>query len=250
MGGIAIQTVVLAMLDLGSGHRRPLTFVAASLGLVLEAVTVVAVVVVAFMGGRLPASASVGGVSPASVVIALLWVGGLLVMRRAQHGLPWKVETPQGERGRSRSARRAGAEPRPMAHSATAIVAGLFGICALVTLVAGVAIEQSGDALAGKIGLSGPIFGATILAAATSLPELSTGLASVRIGDNELAFSDIFGGNAFLPVLFLVADILSGNPALASAAPSDQWMAGLGVVVTAVYMAAGSCCGPRAASSG
>ena len=45
----------------------------------------------------------------------------------------------------------------------------------------------------------------------------------------------IFGGNAFLPVLFLVADVLAGAPALPAAARTDQWMAGLGIVLTATW---------------
>lgn len=85
--------------------------------------------------------------------------------------------------------------------------------------------------------MSGAIFGATILAASTALPEVSTGLASVKLGDHELAFADIFGGNAFLPVLFLVADLVSGNPALPTAKAGDLWMAGLGILLTMVYIA-------------
>jgi cation:H+ antiporter len=236
LGGIAIQTVVLAVLDVFSRRDRPLTFLAASLILVLEAAGVMAIVAVAFMGSQLKESVNVAGVSPVSVAIVLLWIGGLFVVRHAQRSLPWKTEIPQSEPGRTHAHKRAGKGPQPMARRSTGAVARLFALCALVTLVAGVFIEQAGDHLASKIGLQGAVFGATFLAAATALPEVSSGLASVRIGDNSLAFSDIFGGNAFLPVLFLVADLLAGNPALPSAANTDQWMAGLGIVLTGVYV--------------
>jgi Sodium/calcium exchanger protein len=72
-------------------------------------------------------------------------------------------------------------------------------MAAAVTLVAGIVLERTGERIASHVGLSGVIFGATILAAATALPEVSTGIASVKLGDYQLAVSDIFGGNAFLP---------------------------------------------------
>ncbi|MFI6170754.1 hypothetical protein ACIBCN_28495 [Nocardia sp. NPDC051052] len=54
----------------------------------------------------------------------------------------------------------------------------VFTAAALVTLVAGVCIERNSEELFGRWGMSGVLFGATVLAAATSLPELSTGLTS------------------------------------------------------------------------
>lgn len=112
----------------------------------------------------------------------------------------------------------------------------IFSMAALVTLVAGVVLERSGDAIAGDIGLSGVLFGATFLAAATSLPEVSTGLTSVKSGDYQLAVSDIFGGNAFLPVLFLLATILSGKAVLPQAHNTDIYLTALGILLTVVYM--------------
>jgi cation:H+ antiporter len=106
-----------------------------------------------------------------------------------------------------------------------------------VTLVAGVVLERSGDAIADDIGLSGVLFGATILAAATSLPELSSGLTSVRNGDYQLAVSDIFGGNAFLPVLFLAATVISGSAVLPQAERTDIYLTALAIVLTLIYAA-------------
>src|SRR5436190_19954059 len=67
LGGIAIQTVVLAALDARSPKSRPLSFLVGSLTLVIEGVTVIGVVVLAIIGAQLPASVNAFGVSPASI---------------------------------------------------------------------------------------------------------------------------------------------------------------------------------------
>ncbi|MEV6842790.1 sodium/calcium exchanger protein [Actinoplanes sp. NPDC051411] len=166
-------------------------------------------------------------------------VGALLLLRRAGRSLPWHEsgEAPDNQdppRGHSRQNR----EQEATQHgTSTGKSAAIFGAAALVTLVAGVFLERSGDAIASHIGLSGVLFGATVLAAATSLPEVSTGLASVRNGDYQLAMSDIFGGNAFLPVLFLVATLLSGKPVLPQAQITDIYLTAVAVLLTLVYAA-------------
>jgi cation:H+ antiporter len=58
----------------------------------------------------------------------------------------------------------------------------------------------------------------------------------VRLGDYQLAVSDIFGGNAFLPVLFLMASLLSGTAVLPQAHATDIYLTGLGILLTAVYL--------------
>jgi len=234
IGGIAIQTIVLAALDART-RGRPLTFYAGSLTVLLEASLVIATLVVAIMTTQLPPTTQIGGLSPGTVAVAGVWVAGLLVINRARKGLPWRAEAIGANPGRSSTDRAKGKEPRPFAGVGTWVVAGVFALAAILTLGAGLAIEGSGSELAGRIGLSGAVFGATVLAASTALPELSTGLASIKLGDHQLAFSDIFGGNAFLPVLFVVADLVAGTPALPTAAPTDLWMAGLGVALTVVY---------------
>jgi len=237
LGGIAIQTVVLVALDaFGVRERRPLTYQAASLVLVIEGAVVLAVLAAVVMGTQLPKSLVRFRLSPDVVLIAVVWVMGLVLTRRAARGLPWENggEAPDSQpepRGHSRQ-RAMAASRRPT----TGRVAVVFAAAALATLVAGVLAEESGTAAADHVGLSGALFGATVLAAATALPELSTGLTAARQGDFKLAFADIFGGNAFLPVLFLLATVVSGKAVLPNAHVSDLYLTGLGALLTVVYM--------------
>ena len=240
LGGIAIQTVVLVVLDaFGVREGDPLTYRAASLLLVLEGALVIGVLTVAVMGSQLPASLVFWRVEPETLLIAALWVVGLLLLNRARsYGLPWqeKGEAPHGQvelTGHSKAKKDQEAQKKGVS---TARAAAVFSVAAMITLVGGVVLEESGDAIASKIGMSGVLFGSTFLAAATALPELSTGLASVRLGDYKLAVSDIFGGNAFLPVLFLMANLLSGEAVLPRAHDTDIYLTGLGILLTAVYL--------------
>lgn len=239
LGGIAIQTVVLVVLDaFGVGTRAPLTRIAASLTLVLEGALVVVVLGVVVMGTQLSPGLLFARLTPDVVAIAVLWAVGLLLLNRARRGLPWHDEgdAPAAQpepRGHSREKKERRASDAGVSTGRAALV---FSIAAIATLVAGVVIERSGEAFFGRLGLSGVLFGATILAAATALPEVSTGLTSTWMGDYQLAISDIFGGNAFLPVLFLLATLLSGAPILPAAHKSDIYLTALGIVLTIVYM--------------
>jgi cation:H+ antiporter len=239
LGGIAIQTVVLVVLDAaGVRPRKPLTYLAASLTLLLEGALVVALLLVVVMSTQLPKDLIALRLTPGAVLIAVMWGIGLLLLRRAGRGLPWQEggDAPDNQvepRGHSKAKKEHQARERGVS---TARAVAVFGAAAVVTLIAGVFIERSGEELFGRLGMSGVLFGATVLAAATSLPELSTGLTSTRLGDYQLAMSDIFGGNAFLPVLFLLATVLSGSAVLPLAHSTDIYLTALGGVLTVVYM--------------
>lgn len=239
LGGVALQTVVLVALDVwGVKGREPLTYRAASLSLVLEGVLVVAVLIVAIMGSRLPPSLIALRLAPGDVLIALFWVGGIWLVGRAAKSLPWHENgaAPDAQSEPARHSRTTKASGSGGKRMSTGAAATMFAVSALVTLIAGVVLEASGDAIAGHIGMTGVLFGATVLAAATSLPELSTGLNSLKLGDYKLAFSDIFGGNAFLPVLFMLATLISGRSTLPLAQDTDVYLAGLGVLLTCAYL--------------
>jgi cation:H+ antiporter len=236
IGGIAIQTMVLLVCDFAVGPQRPLTYLVGRLTPVLEGLLVIILVAGVDMGSLLKRSTAIGGrVNPASLGIVVVWVVGLYVINRAAKDPRWSIEMPGSRPGRRRHERAHPDQPHPYAGSSTALVAAIFGLACLVTLGAGVALEASGNDLANRIGINGVIFGATVLAAATALPEISSGIAAVRLGDNALAMGDIFGGNAFQVCLFLVADLVAGKPVLQSAGNLNAWLAALGIALTAIY---------------
>src|SRR6266516_6427473 len=233
LGGIAIQTVVLVILDGFGLHRKAaLTYEAASLQLVLEGVLVISVLVISIMGTQLPASVMFARLAPGDLLIAALWLIGLWLIKKARTDLPWQ------EKGRAPNTSR----PTPSRSQkkrekwSTMRILLVFTLAALVTLAAGVILEESGNALADHVGLSGVLFGSTVLAAATALPEVATGLAAVKIGDYTLAFSDIFGGNAFLPVLFLPATLISGQSVLPQAHNTDIYLTAIAILLTVIYI--------------
>jgi cation:H+ antiporter len=224
LGGVAVQTLVLVILDvIGLNKKAPLSGRAASPQLLLEGVLVIAVLAVAIMGTQLPKSLIFAHVTPAGAVIVLLWIAGLWTV--AKIGNPPSGQQEKASSGNKKDEDR-GAGPLMM-----------LAISAAVTLICGVMLEASSEEIAKHLGMNGVMFGATFLALVTALPEISTGLAAVKLGDYQLAVSDILGGNAFLPVLFPVASLLSGQAVLPDAQKTDIYLSSLGILLTAVYLA-------------
>ena len=236
IGGIAVQTMVLVVCDVAVGPKRPLTFLVGALTPVLEGLLVVLVVSGVLMGALLRPSTAIGGVvSPASIAIVAVWLVGVYVINRVRKAPRWSVSMPGSHPGRRHRREPHPEQPHPFTTSSTRRIAGLFLTACAVILGAGVALEISGNTLADRAGVNGVIFGATVLATATALPEISSGLAAVRLGDNALALGDIFGGNAFQVCLFLLADLIAGAPVLPHAGRLNGWLAALGIALTAVY---------------
>ena len=239
LGGIAIQTAVLVLVDaFGVRGGRSLSYLAASLSLVLEGTLVIIVLAVTVMSSQLPSSLIFGRVTPGGLLILVCWVVGIVLLYKAQWRLPWSEEQePPGSqrvpKGTARARKDRDARNKGISTTQTLVV---FAVASVITLVAGVALEQSGEIIAGRIGMNGILFGSTVLAAATALPEVSTGLASAKLGDYQLAVSDIFGGNAFLPVLFFLAGLLSGQAVFPQLRDTDMYLIGLGVLLTCVYI--------------
>ncbi len=92
-----------------------------------------------------------------------------------------------------------------------------FVIGAALILVAGPRLADAANQIATRSGLSTTFVGTTLVALSTSLPELVTCLAAVRMGAHDLAIGNIFGSNAFNMAILAGLDIVQPGSLLAVA---------------------------------
>jgi cation:H+ antiporter len=92
-----------------------------------------------------------------------------------------------------------------------------FGAAAIVILLAAPVLVMAADGIATEAELSESFVGASFLAFSTSLPELATAVAAVRIGAFDLAVGSLLGSNAFnMAIIFFVDLVYTDGPILAA----------------------------------
>ncbi len=94
----------------------------------------------------------------------------------------------------------------------TAIIG--FAVCSILIVICGVSLAVIGDNLAKAAGLSSSFVGTLFLAIATSLPELTVGISSVRRGAYDLMLGNIMGANMLNVVVIALADLFYIKDAL------------------------------------
>lgn len=235
LGGIAIQTAAISLFDARMKADSPLTFAAASLTLVLEAAIVILVTVASILAIKTPLIIY-SRFSVSALAILLIWLFGLWAVYRARQGLPWHSEATHSQPGRGHRERQAVINHPALKGASKTRVFVILAIAALAILVAGIGLQSSGTQLAKAWGIGAGLFAATFIALASALPDISTGISSVDIGDYKLAMSDIFGANAFMPALFIICDLITGHSVLSHATTTDIWFAALGVFLTGIYI--------------
>lgn len=80
--------------------------------------------------------------------------------------------------------------------------------CAIFIVLAAPYLVHAADEMAKHSGLGHTFIGTTLVALATSLPELVSTLAAFRMGAPDLALGNIFGSNAFNMILFVPLDYM------------------------------------------
>ncbi|WP_299610844.1 hypothetical protein [uncultured Tateyamaria sp.] len=228
-GGIALQTAILAMSDFWA--RGAITNYPRKANHALEAtllVLMLGVVIVVLMLGE---PLSFGGVGIGSVIIALVYAGALWLLRTYDGANDWvPVDLPDPDPLPFPA-------PTGLADASTPNLITQALIACGAILVFGFLLVISAERLAVQTGLGTSFVGVTLLAAATSLPELTTSITAVRMGAYTLAISNIFGSNLIMLVLVFPADILfRDGPILRTDAPMVIASLGFAIVVTAIFL--------------
>jgi cation:H+ antiporter len=228
-GGIALQTAILAMSDFWA--RGPITNYPRKANHALEATLLVFLLSVTLIITNLGEAFSIAGVGLGSVFIAVCYCGAIWLLRKYDDSSDWvPVDLP---------------DPDPLAFPAptglmqtsnTAMIWQAAG-ASLAILIFGLFLVLTAERIADQSGLGTGFIGVTLLAAATSLPELTTSIAAVRIGAYTMAISNIFGSNLIMLVLVFPADILfRGGPILHQASETVSLALAFGLAVTAIYL--------------
>lgn len=158
------------------------------------------------------------------VVVALYFMGARLIARFEQRRLAELLEKE--------------AEVRNYDQISAVRAYTVFILSALAVVGLGIWLASIGDRLSTQTGLSRSFVGNLFLAVSTSLPEVATSVAAVRLGAIDLAISNALGSNLFNVALLAVFDVADGrgnfwaslNSANALAAVIAIMMTGVAIV--------------------
>ena len=224
LGSAAINVVIIALADAMIG-RDAITSVLASPGLLLQGVLgIVLLAVVAAAATTVPLP-----LAGASVWTWLLLVGYVVSV--------WVISRSHSKQAWTASRRRRQQPPKQKPPGALRPLVLRTALAGAAVLVAGFFLAKSAAAIAQQTGLGTSFVGAVLLAASTSLPEVSTVLGAVRLRRYEMAISDVFGTNLFnVTILFVVDMLYDGGPVLAEAGRFAGFAALLAIVLTGLYL--------------
>lgn len=227
LGGIAAQTMFLALADIAY-RKVNLEHAAASAVNLGQATVLIVLIVLPIMAWAAPPFA-VLGVNPLTPVLVAVYLIGLHNAHRIHQEPMW---TP-----RPTDATRNDADEETPDQRSTRFLALTFAGLVTVVGLCGWAVGETGIVLSQRYGISQGVVGALGTAIVTSLPELVTTIAAVRNGALQLAVGGIIGGNMFDALFIAASDVAyrEGSIYHAISERSLFWMA-LVLLMTAILL--------------
>jgi len=229
LGGIAVQTMFLALADL-SYRRANLEHAAASMPNVLQALLLIGLLALVATGVAVP-GLSAFGVHAVTPMLLVCYLFGLRLTGRTRERPMW---APRRTSETRTDVPEEGAKDHPLARLWLR-----FAWMAATVALAGFVVGRAGVSLVAETGARGSVVGGVVTSVVTSLPELVTVFASVRIGALTLAVGDIVGGNVFDVLFVFVADVVDrAGPIYAGVDKGTRFLLALTLLMT-VLLAAG-----------
>jgi cation:H+ antiporter len=227
LGTSSINILLLAVGDMVYGKgalthqtHRPAPLMQGVLGMILMAAVAIAIAV---GDVTLPLI----GTGALSLVLALGCWQALRISNRFERSNSWQAVNPPELESREGARRDYG----NLKLGALTLLAGL------AILVGGAALALTGDAIAERSGLGTSIVGFALVGFCTSLPELSSVIAALKLHRYQLAIGDIFGTNLFNIQIIFIADLFyRGDAVLSSAGTFEVVAACLSVVMTGIFV--------------
>lgn len=235
LGGVALQTAILVVADGAKRRRGSLTFFSPRFVLLIEGVGLVLLLQITIAGITARGIPTIRGTSVWLLLLLFAYVALMYLVYRSRGQPRWTL-TRLDDVPREMQVDDAGPAEEEERRSTTVLWL-VFGGLSLLVLVAGWLAARVAELLAEQTGLGAAFLGATLLAAATSLPEVSTTIAAVRHDRYTVAISNIFGSNAFDVVLLFLAEALyRGGTILEGAERSVVFVATVGSIMTCIYL--------------
>lgn len=236
LGGIVMQIAVLALIDATVMRGRPLTLFSPRSSLLMVGVMLIMLIALASAAIATGELASIAGCGLWPVLLMAAYLFSIWVIFRYEGNPRWE---PRGEvmQPPESASDLKDAQQSKFTDVALARLVGLFLLASLGVLAGGYLVARTGEAIAEQTGIGQSFVGATLVALATSLPEVSTTYSAVRFGAYSMAAANILGTNSLEIALFLPADLAyRSGPIIDALDPSAVLLASLGIIVTSLYL--------------
>ena len=136
----------------------------------------------------------------------------------------------------------------PTAREALARAVGIYSLSTLLIALASIGLSIAGENIGIITGLSASFVGTLLIALSTSLPEVATSFAALRIGSPDMAVSNMTGSNLFnTGIVLFTSDVAfqsARNKHLLSSVSSSHVMTAVISLTMTAIVATGAYIGP------
>jgi cation:H+ antiporter len=229
LGSAAINVLLLAVVDGFVGRKAVTSIVAQPSTMMMAALCMIVLILIA--GIITVGDVDLGfGMGAGSIAVGAAAIFAFWVAAGHDKRSPWSVDedgdgVPDAD------------EEDPEPDTGVISLWMRTAIDGALIFAAGYALSQTGDAIATQAGLTSAIVGFGLIGTATSLPELVTIIAALKLGRPEMAFGQVLGTNFVNLALIPLGDaVYRGRPLMGELGRFETVSSLLGATLIGVFM--------------